>query len=627
MKNRWIVACALFLVAADAPPSDLIKKANDASSHKAAAALYEAAYAASADAWVLLHAGEERRLNGETRIARAHFEEVAANYPTSSAKDAAKLGMAVIDAAGRAGGNTLATLQLYKGGTIPGTLDADRWLLIAGAARAEGQPEAARSALKKAVSAARNTREEKRVTRAADEARAALPVVDAPNRADANVPADQSAILRVRAALSDARFTEGKTAAEAFLVDFPDSPFRREADYAVQRADNRVVSDRHTIALLLPLTGDYAIPGGNLQAAVELGLGDHATLVVHDTAGKGDTCVAALEKAVLEEGAAAVIGPLTREESLPCAAAAQAMRVPMLTLTTSEDVVSAGDQIFRTSASTGQQIKALLDEVNGRRVMKRFAVLHPKNAFGENAAKGFAAEVAVRGGEIVIDIGYDPESKDFRSLGKELGRKDYKARSGEFYRVKQEIERAGGDPDKATLPPLIDFDAIFIPDGYQRAALIAAALGFEEFPVGSFRPKRDSTPLPLLGLNAWNNDEWPRRGGKFVIDSIFVDAFDARVQDPAVVRFVEAWHARGKGEPTVVEATGYDTARLLAVALQSDIADVASAIQAAELPDPVAGTLGVAPDRQARREWRVLTVRKDGIGPLDAPEIMPPAPE
>ena len=627
MKNRWIVACALSLLAADAPPADLVKQANEAASHKAAAALFEAANIAKPDAWALLYAAEERRLNGEARAARTHFEEVAANFPSSSAKDAAKLGMAVIDAGGHASGNTLATLHLYNGTNIPASLDADRWLLIAGAEAADHKPEEARTALKKAVASARGTRDEKRITRAADEARATLPSIKEAAPEAGNLPPDLAAISRVRTALNEARFADAKSAAQAFLADFPDSPLRREADYAVQRAEAKVTPDRHTVALLLPLTGDYAIPAANLKAAVEMGLGDKTKILTHDTAGKGDTCVAALEKAVLVEGASAVIGPLTKDESLPCAAAAQALHVPMLTLTTSEDVMSAGDQVFRTSASTGQQIKALLDEVNGKRLMKRFAILHPKNGFGENAAKVFAAEVAVRGGEIAVDIGYDPESKDFRALGKELGRKDYKARSGEFYRVKQEIERAGGDPEKATLPPLIDFEALFIPDGYQRAALIAAALGFEEFPVGSFRPKRESTPLPLLGLNAWNNDEWARRGGKFVIDSIFVDAFDARVQDPAVVHFVEAWHARGEGDPTAVEATGYDTARLLAVALESDNPDVASAIRAAELRDPVAGTLGIGEDRQARREWRLLTVAKAGIGPLGVPELLPPTPE
>ena len=44
-------------------------------------------------------------------------------------------------------------------------------------------------------------------------------------------------------------------------------------------------------------------------------------------------------------------------------------------------------------------------------------------------------------------------------------------------------------------------------------AMVASALAFEEFPVGKFRPKRDMTPVTLLGLNAWNNEELARRGG------------------------------------------------------------------------------------------------------------------
>jgi hypothetical protein len=168
------------------------------------------------------------------------------------------------------------------------------------------------------------------------------------------------------------------------------------------------------------------------------------------------------------------------------------------------------------------------------------------------------------------------------------------------------------------LPPLIDYDAIFIPDSYQRVALIASALAFEEFPVGRFRPHQGDKALPLLGLNAWNNDELARRGGNYVLDSIFIDAFDARAQDLPVDNFLSAWRERGKGDPTVVEAVAYDTARLLAQAVASG-GEPLAALYSARLADPVAGTIGFGADRQIQRAWRLLTVTKEGIRPLQPP--------
>ena len=50
-------------------------------------------------------------------------------------------------------------------------------------------------------------------------------------------------------------------------------------------------------------------------------LGGAYTVSVYDTAGVAAQCVTALQKAVIEDGATIVIGPLTKEEAATCAPA------------------------------------------------------------------------------------------------------------------------------------------------------------------------------------------------------------------------------------------------------------------------------------------------------------------
>ena len=133
-------------------------------------------------------------------------------------------------------------------------------------------------------------------------------------------------------------------------------------------------------------------------------------------------------------------------------------------LTSSEEVLAAGDQVYRAFPSTEQLVDALLDESLDVRGLKRYAVLSPTTPFGENAARIFTAAVTARGGTVNAAVTYDPSAKDFRAPAKVLGKKDYKARAGEFSRLRSEAERKKLDPDKVVLPPLIDYDAIFIPD-------------------------------------------------------------------------------------------------------------------------------------------------------------------
>lgn len=570
-------------------------------------------------AWLQLYAAELHRLAGDAD-ARAAFAAIVEQDPDSPAREPAQLGLAVIDAQAAPSGNTLAALGLFSDKNVPDTLNADRYLLLARARAEAGDADAARSFGAKAEKYAADHKDvSRRVAKG-------LATLDAPTEPAATKgPADLQAIERVRAAIAAGDLAKAGELGAAFAKDFPDSPFAAEAGWAQRRADGGARPDPLLVAVLLPSSGTYAIPAQSLRTAFELGnehAGSPVRLAFFDTAGSPDQCVKVLEQAVIRQGASVVLGPLLKDEAAKCAPAAQAMHVPMITLTSSEEVLAAGDQVYRAFPSTEQLVDALVDEAYDVRGLKRYAILAPTTPFGENVTRVFTAAVTSRGGTVNATVTYDPNAKDFRAPAKVLGKKDYKARAGEFSRLRSEAERKRQDPDKVVLPPLIDYDAIFIPDSYQRVALIASALAFEEFPVGRFRAHAEDTPLPLLGLNAWNNDELARRGGNYVLDSIFVDAFDPHGTDAPTNRFVDAWRDRSQADPTVVEAAAYDTIRLVGAACALG-GDHAAALAKVELPDPVSGAVKFGEDRQVVRKWELLTVTKEGIRPLSAPEAAP----
>jgi ABC-type branched-subunit amino acid transport system substrate-binding protein len=635
MSAAALLLLASLALAGGGPPS-VVRKASMADSPAAAAAVLEEALpgAPAADqAWIVLYAAEYRRLAGDLAAAREGFQKIAADYPSEPAREPAKVGLAVIDSGGglagsAAGGNALATLELIAESGVPGSLNADRWLLVAQARLARGDTGPAREAMRRAEASARGTFAQKRVS-AAIAALKGKPSSDAPAPVKDDRPADLVAIEAIRADLAAARFTDVQSKAATFPEKFPDSPFVREAAYALRRGEKGIVPDRGLIGVVLPLTGEYALPAGQVRDAIKLAaevLGG-PKVVVFDTAGSPEGCSQGVEKLVIDQGAALLLGPLTKEEALGCAPTAQALHVPMLTFSSADEVLAAGDQVFRPFPSVNEQIGVLLDELMGRRGWGRFAVVNPNTSFGMSAGRSFGAQVEARGGKIAATHEYDAAAKDFRSVGKVLGKKDYKARQAEYWQAQAALKRAGGDPSKATLRPTIDYDAIFVPDGYQRAALLASALAFEEFPIGGFRPHPDDMPLGLVGLNAWNNPEWARRGGDYVRDSIFVDAFWAGSENPDVRSFVSRWRERGKGDPSVVEAVGWDSFRVAAAGLAATGADMAANLLSLELPAGVSGLHGFTAERTGRREWTLLTVGAGGVGPLYPSEAPTPAPQ
>jgi ABC-type branched-subunit amino acid transport system substrate-binding protein len=274
------------------------------------------------------------------------------------------------------------------------------------------------------------------------------------------------------------------------------------------------------------------------------------------------------------------------------------------------------------------QIDALLEHAFTNEGHRRFAVLHPQDGYGNSARDLFIEAVTERGGIVVKVVGYPTDTTDFLKAAQELGSKHLEERKSELWQLRRAAKRLEQDEDKVVLPPIVNFDAIFIPDNHRRVVLVTSALAYEEFPVGSFRKHVDEQPLQLLGLNAWNNDHLATNGRKYVQDSVFVDAFWVKDERVEVQNFVETFQAILERSPRVIDALAWDATRLLTAAVLEG-GDDREAIQEAmgriEIDDPVAGGERFNGDREVDRRFHVLTIKREGIVRWTPPP--PPLPD
>lgn len=534
-------------------------------------------------AWIQLYYAEALRRQGDPQ-ARAAFEQLAVDYPNHKARTAAVVAMALIDTGGGVpGGNARATLDLMSEDGIPDSLNADRFLALARAAKAENNAELLEKYSEKAKKYAAAVGKS-----SGQDMTAALGALTEGTEPP-DLSTDLAAISLIRNALNAGDFPTVLAQAARFPTEFPTSPFAKEASYARQRAEAGTKPIRNKIAVLLPASGEFAPAARTVRAAIELAQKQEPGLdvVFLDSAGTGAGCVTQLNEAVTKQGASLILGPLLKDEAAGCAPVAQDMHVPMLALTSWEDVISAGDQVFRAYPSTQQLVDALLRETLTVRGLKKYAIVHPKNSYGENARIAMEKALATSGGKVSAVISYETSTADFRRTAQALKAKD----------------------------PTLGYDAIFIPDSYQRVALLASALAYESFPIGNMR-RSSHTPITLLGLNGWDNPELVRRGGSYVQDAIFVDAFDPASSDPVVQSFISNYQNKTQAMPTLVEAVAYDTLRLVGQAIATPESDLTVALRAITLTEAVAGTIRMGEDRQIQRSWRILTVDSTGIVPL-----------
>ena len=557
--------------------------------------------------WAKVWAGEQRRLAGDDAVARGWFEAAALDHPSHELKDAAVLGMALVDAQSALSGNTLATIQLKDPSLAPATMRADRLRILARAAVSDGT--VTRKVREMAAQAVELAEDDPQVQ---DRLRMVLADllteggrVEAPPTLDPQgkpLPPQASALVRVRASLSKGQPEDAARQATSLIGSWPDTPEAEQARWLLKRAEAKDPTVAGRVGVLLPLSGELAQAAARIKEAITLAntqTGGAMELVFVDTHNSADKAKAAVEELVLVKGCVAILGPLHRDEVAAVSPIAQGLGVPLISFTQSGEPTAGGEFLFGGFLSMQAQIEALVAHAMDGRGLRRFGILHPRTSYGDNARDLFVSAVTRRGGSVPHVVPYAPDDKDLRDEARLLGQKH------------------GARPEKGKAdPPTIDFDALFLPDSFRRATLVASALAYEEFPVGSFRPQFGGHGLLLLGLNGWNNPAVVDEGAEYMRGAVFVDAFLPDQGSPATAAFVSMYEGSFNREPALLDAVVYDTTRVVSAAVQaggSDREEIRSQLGKVRLSEAATGAIGFGEDREIQRQMLVLTIGPSSI--------------
>jgi len=332
-----------------------------------------------------------------------------------------------------------------------------------------------------------------------------------------------------------------------------------------------------TLGCLLPLSGRYGRYGSGILDALVLGAGAFGEgegrsvavrLLVRDTAGDPEEAVKHVRALAENPEVVGVVGPLLVNVSQACAREAQRTGLPMISLAQAEDVALEGDFVFQNGLTLRQQVNTLVEYAMEDLGISRFAVLFPDDEFGAIARDVYREKVLAMGAEVVSEVSYPKEETDFQEeiralLGetywREMKRREEEEKKREQMRrsnvsrfPKQALDESALESEQEDKPLIPPFGALFVPDQYRKASLIAPYLAFY-----------DLNDVVLLGNNAWNSVHLLKEAGEYVRDAVFVDGFYAESQMPHVRRFVDAFEDAFGRKPRVLEAQGYDSLLIL----------------------------------------------------------------
>ena len=424
------------------------------------------------------------------------------------------------------------------------------------------------------------------------------------------------------------------------------APLRELSESA--RLDTR--GAQGTLGVVLPLSGDFAEFGeaslrgillatqvfevgegdGSASVRVETDRRDRANvrLVVRDSASDPAKTAAAVRELALMDDVVAIVGPIFSDEVVAAAEVAESEGVPLVTLSNREDVTAGRTFVMRTRTTPADEVNVLVNHAVDELAAKRFGVLYPRTRYGRGLRKLYWDAVVARGGKLVAMASYAPDETDFsnvikemvgfrflssgerqaiatRDLAVEAARSLPATQAATARRVAFESTGPGGEP----LPPVVDFDVLFVPDSAEAVAMIAPGLALQGV-----------SGVRLLGSSDWLDADLLRSSDRHVAGAIISTPFFA-ASDVGVVReFVDAYQRTFAAQPDAYAAQGYDAASLLMQQLATkrrDRTSLREGLLAVRGFPGASGSLTMLPDGNARRRPFLLEVSGQRFVPLD----------
>jgi branched-chain amino acid transport system substrate-binding protein len=305
-----------------------------------------------------------------------------------------------------------------------------------------------------------------------------------------------------------------------------------------------------------------------------------------------DSAIGQVRSLVEEEHVMAILGDLLMDTAVPIAMTAEEYGVPVISLSRKSGVPEAGPFSFRLALTPKKQARAIARVAVEGMDIKRFAIMHPRSPFGVEVMNELWDELDARRVEVTAVESYGLDQTTFTNEARALAARGKgggsspgcRSDAGSIdndYRRKKAMEECN-----SAARPLIDWEALIIPDGFRAVSYLVPALVAEDVLMTNSRGALDdyrrttgtgAHPVQLFGTNTWNDPELSKRVGSQIRGALFVDAFDANNgSTPAAKTFLSEFQAAVGSRPQLTEAQAYDGARILQTLLSGTAADAKS---------------------------------------------------
>lgn len=353
-------------------------------------------------------------------------------------------------------------------------------------------------------------------------------------------------------------------------------------------ADAQVI-DATKIGIILPKNCRYKriaeeLENGMILAKKKLKLPYEFVIKVTDGTGKDTT--RAMEELIFKDHTFMVIAGTIREtESRSAAIVAEKFNVPLVLFSKSDKISDFGKHIFNYFSSIENSADYLAKHAIEKLKMKKIAILYPTSKYGRENMIHFWRSVEKRGGKIVGVQSYPATTSDYIPAVKKLVgrnylnlRTDYQAKKRKIinetkgYKRQKTLEALNKD-----IEPIIDFEAVFIPDGAKKIAMLLPYLALFDINFKTYnnrlnyiaRQKANDKKhklkfVQLLGTEIWARQVILDAAAKYAQGARFPVVYHPKIK--ALSKFTKTYQSTYRRPPSFLASYGYELIQVLSQA-------------------------------------------------------------
>jgi len=370
---------------------------------------------------------------------------------------------------------------------------------------------------------------------------------------------------------------------------YPQSVYSTQASVLLAALQSTSETDANVIGAILPLTGRNSSVGQHALNAIRLGLDLNKDekkfrIALFDSQSEPELAAKGVEKLINEDKAIVILGGFSAKEATSIASKAELFSVPFIAFSQKPGLTNLGEYVFRNALTPEMQVDRLVSFAVDKLSAKRFAILYPNDSYGVEFANTFWDHVLARGGQVTAAQIYDPKTTDFsepiqKMVGtyyEEVRKEELKQRLEEMRaeaKKKEKENKTKGETkskpvksqrdsytDANILPPIIDFDVVFVPDNSRALGQVLAFMKFN-----------DVVDMNYLGTNLWNTADLPKRAANEDAAIYFSSAFDMNDTEMRESSFFKEYFETYNEEPTIVEVQAYEATKIVKEQISSGV--------------------------------------------------------